>query len=101
MSRKPIAPEDCPEPYWHETHRYCPVCTWTVAPRDGEESFEEFRVTDSDMLDERFPNRAAAEMYMRRPQYGRIVTRVLQSRRVIKSAWQDVASSTGEGSDGR
>lgn len=24
-----IRPEDCPEPGWHETHRYCPVCTWT------------------------------------------------------------------------
>jgi len=24
-----IAPEDCPEPWWHETHLYCPVCTWT------------------------------------------------------------------------
>lgn len=28
MSREPIAPDDCPEPFWHETHRYCPVCTW-------------------------------------------------------------------------
>ncbi len=27
--REPIKPEDCPEPFWHETHRYCPVCTWT------------------------------------------------------------------------
>jgi hypothetical protein len=27
--RAPIAPEDCPEPFWHETHRYCPICTWT------------------------------------------------------------------------
>lgn len=26
-----IAPADCPEPYWHQTHRYCPVCTWTEA----------------------------------------------------------------------
>ncbi len=30
--RGPIAPEDCPEPFWHETHRYCPVCTWTEPP---------------------------------------------------------------------
>lgn len=21
----------CPEPFWHETHRYCPVCPWTEA----------------------------------------------------------------------
>jgi hypothetical protein len=26
---EPIAPEHCPEPGWHTTHRYCPVCTWT------------------------------------------------------------------------
>lgn len=26
---EPIAPEDCPEPGWHETHRYCPICSWT------------------------------------------------------------------------
>lgn len=30
MSERPeVAPEDCPEPFWHNTHRYCPVCTWT------------------------------------------------------------------------
>jgi hypothetical protein len=30
MSDRPvIAPEDCPEPVWHTTHRYCPVCSWT------------------------------------------------------------------------
>lgn len=23
------SPENCPEPFWHRTHRYCPVCTWT------------------------------------------------------------------------
>lgn len=28
-----IKPEDCPEPYWHETHRYCPACSWTEAPQ--------------------------------------------------------------------
>lgn len=22
------SPENCPEPYWHETHNYCPACTW-------------------------------------------------------------------------
>ncbi len=29
MTREPIAPEDCPDPGWHKTHRYCPACTWT------------------------------------------------------------------------
>lgn len=29
-----IKPEDCPEPFWHETHRYCPACSWTE-PREG------------------------------------------------------------------
>jgi hypothetical protein len=24
-----IRPEDCPEPGWHETHHYCPACSWT------------------------------------------------------------------------
>ena len=24
-----ITPEQCPEPFWHKTHRYCPRCTWT------------------------------------------------------------------------
>jgi hypothetical protein len=24
-----IKPQDCPEPFWHETHRYCPACSWT------------------------------------------------------------------------
>lgn len=28
-----IRPEDCPEPFWHETHMYCPACSWT-APRE-------------------------------------------------------------------
>lgn len=29
MSTRPlIQPEHCPEPFWHDTHRYCPVCTW-------------------------------------------------------------------------
>lgn len=27
-----IPPEECPEPGWHETHRYCPVCTWREEP---------------------------------------------------------------------
>lgn len=26
---EPTRPEDCPEPFWHETHRYCPACSWT------------------------------------------------------------------------
>lgn len=35
MSKRPeIAPENCPEPFWHETHRYCPVCTWTAAQEE-------------------------------------------------------------------
>ncbi len=21
--------ENCPQPYWHKTHRYCPACPWT------------------------------------------------------------------------
>ena len=29
VSPQDIRPEDCPEPYWHETHRYCPCCMWT------------------------------------------------------------------------
>ncbi len=28
-------PEDCPEPGWHETHRYCPCCTWTDGTPTG------------------------------------------------------------------
>lgn len=24
-----VRPEDCPEPQWHDTHRYCPCCSWT------------------------------------------------------------------------
>lgn len=24
-----VDPADCPEPFWHETHRYCPCCSWT------------------------------------------------------------------------
>jgi hypothetical protein len=27
-----IKPEDCPEPYWHQTHRYCPACSWMEPP---------------------------------------------------------------------
>lgn len=23
------SPENCPDPGWHETHRYCPACSWT------------------------------------------------------------------------
>jgi hypothetical protein len=29
-----IRPEECPEPFWHETHRYCPACSW-VEPQEG------------------------------------------------------------------
>lgn len=31
MARKPneIPSDECPEPGWHETHRYCPCCSWT------------------------------------------------------------------------
>jgi hypothetical protein len=34
MSQHPsqVKPEDCPEPFWHETHRYCPQCSWTEEP---------------------------------------------------------------------
>lgn len=28
-------PEECPEPFWHETHRYCPACTWTEDDSEG------------------------------------------------------------------
>ena len=28
MTDQRPAPEQCPEPFWHKTHRYCPVCTW-------------------------------------------------------------------------
>jgi hypothetical protein len=39
MGKRPeIAPEDCPEPGWHETHRYCPVCTWREEPTSIAES---------------------------------------------------------------
>lgn len=32
-----IDPADCPEPFWHETHRYCPRCSWKEAsPVTGE-----------------------------------------------------------------
>lgn len=35
MSERPvIAPEDCPEPFWHETHLYCPVCSWQEEPEE-------------------------------------------------------------------
>jgi hypothetical protein len=26
---EPVAPQDCTTPEYHETHRYCPTCTWT------------------------------------------------------------------------
>lgn len=29
---EPIKPEDCPEPQWHKTHRYCPICSWVETP---------------------------------------------------------------------
>lgn len=28
-----IDPEDCPTPSYHETHRYCPSCSW-VEPQE-------------------------------------------------------------------
>lgn len=28
MADRPT-PENCPEPFWHDTHRYCPACSWT------------------------------------------------------------------------
>lgn len=24
-----VLPENCPTPEYHETHRYCPSCSWT------------------------------------------------------------------------
>lgn len=24
-----VEPKDCPTPQYHETHRYCPSCSWT------------------------------------------------------------------------
>jgi hypothetical protein len=29
MSREIPGPENCPTPEYHETHRYCPSCSWT------------------------------------------------------------------------
>lgn len=29
MNPQDITPEDCSEPFWHDTHRYCPACSWT------------------------------------------------------------------------
>lgn len=31
MSIPIVKPEDCPEPYWHKTHHYCPACSY-VSP---------------------------------------------------------------------
>ncbi len=35
--RAVIKPEDCPEPYWHETHRLCPICTWTESQKPSDD----------------------------------------------------------------
>ena len=32
-------PEDCPEPFWHETHHYCPCCSW-VSPEAQKRELE-------------------------------------------------------------
>lgn len=29
-----VPPEQCPEPGWHQTHNYCPACSWT-RPQPG------------------------------------------------------------------
>jgi len=46
MSRPPVAVEDCPEPYWHETHRYCPACVWTEDYGKPEPVAMPYRETD-------------------------------------------------------
>jgi len=38
MTTAQIRPEDCPEPGWHETHRYCPACSWTEPTRSVQPS---------------------------------------------------------------
>jgi hypothetical protein len=27
-NRVPVSPENCPEPFWHNTHMYCPQCSF-------------------------------------------------------------------------
>lgn len=34
-------PEDCPTPIFHETHRYCPSCSWTEVPISPDSSLRE------------------------------------------------------------
>jgi len=39
MAEHPIpTPDQCPEPFWHETHHYCPVCSWVNPDRPLTES---------------------------------------------------------------
>ncbi len=33
--RAVVRPEDCPEPFWHETYRYCLACSWTEPREEG------------------------------------------------------------------
>jgi len=39
MDPSTIKPEDCPDPGWHQTHYYCPCCSWTSeeAPKSPQE----------------------------------------------------------------
>lgn len=42
-------PEDCPTPIFHETHRYCPLCSWTEVPIPPDSSLREqlrYELTD-------------------------------------------------------
>lgn len=43
-------PEDCPEPFWHETHRYCPCCTW-VEPTTAQVQIKAEMVLLRDVLE--------------------------------------------------
>ena len=60
MTAASIRPEDCPEPFWHETHRYCPVCAWVEAPDSSTEpEFREQLPAQAKALDfvrERWPS---------------------------------------------
>lgn len=49
-----VRPEDCPEPGWHETHHYCPACSWVNpdAPKSPSELplVEHMHTTDQGWL---------------------------------------------------
>lgn len=46
-----IMPEDCPTPQFHETHRYCPSCSWTENYTADDDPFVP-TVTIDEFLDE-------------------------------------------------